>query len=435
MEHDSGFYWKSISVGRRCHIDDKTLPQNKLKTKVLCHPDMKKGMNHYDQDIPVAVATPQYDGYSQSPPPTLTKGRSSRVVIPSESVSPLGEYEIGTLKEQGFPAGLIDSMVMSSRAFPLRIWVVDNSGSMNTGDGHRIVESRKANVVKFVQCSRWSELQQTVEYHARISGLIKAPTVFRLLNDPGSIVGPQQFSIAERGPDLIQDDIHMAMSTMTRASPSGCTPLSDHIREIRANIMEMLPQLQSSGQKVAIILATDGLPTDQFGRSSAEVRRDFETDLRSLVGLPVWIVVRLCTDEDSVVDYYNNLDSQLELELDILDDWVGESKEVHDSNPWLTYGICLHRMREMGFHHRLFDLLDERRFTLDEVREFLYLLLGPARLDGIPDPNIDLDGFLRQVRHAVDHEDKQWNPVLKKMTPWIDVKKLKQCYGEGCVLM
>ena len=305
---------------------------------------------------------------------------------------------------------------------------------MSRGDGHRIAETLSRKTVKLVNCSRWSELQQTVDYHAQISALTKAPTVFRLLNDPGRMVGPQQFSVAEKK-GQIDEDLQVAMNTMTQASPSGCTPLSQHIIEIRENILAMLPQLQQTGQKVAIILATDGLPTDPYGKCNHRTRAEFEENLRSLAGLPVWLVVRLCTDEDSVVDYYNNLDSQLESSLEVLDDWVGEGKEVYEFNPWLTYGICLHRTREMGFHHRLFDLLDERRLNLDELREFLFLLLGPDSFDGAPDPNLDFKAFLYHVNIAVQREGKLWNPVASKMTYWIDIKKLKSCYSDSCCIM
>ena len=51
--------------------------------------------------------------------------------------------------------------------------------------------------------------------------------------------------------------------------------------------------------------------------------------MRPLQQLPVWVVVRLCTNEDKMVNYWNNIDSAIELNMDVIDDPQGEALEIH----------------------------------------------------------------------------------------------------------
>ena len=50
--------------------------------------------------------------------------------------------------------GLIAALARNNSIFPLRIWVVDNSGSMNEADGYRIVHVKKNNNASLVSCTR-----------------------------------------------------------------------------------------------------------------------------------------------------------------------------------------------------------------------------------------------------------------------------------------
>ena len=55
----------------------------------------------------------------------------------------------------------------------------------------------------------------------------------------------------------------------------------------------------------------------------------FVEAMRPLQQLPVWVVIRICTDEDKMVDYWNTVDSEIELNMDVIDDPNGEAREIH----------------------------------------------------------------------------------------------------------
>jgi hypothetical protein len=237
--------------------------------------------------------------------------------------SPLSMAARHILQEQGYTNGLIDALEKNRRAFPCNYWIVDNSGSMATADGHRIVPQKNGSL-KFSTCTRWKEMQETVDYHTQLAAVLNSPTTYRLLNNPGAVAGPQIFRVAHHQPEgshnnnTIDHDLAVAQSVMMNTQPAGVTPLAQHVEIIRQEIVQMEPLLRHTGGKVAIILATDGLPTDVRGYSNTTVQAQFVETLRSLEGLPVWIVVRLCTDADDVVQYWNDLDEQLELSLEVL---------------------------------------------------------------------------------------------------------------------
>jgi len=350
--------------------------------------------------------------------------------------------------------------LQTTKAYPLRLWIVDNSGSMREADGRRLVASSSKTNVRWTQTTRWDELKDTVTYHAQLAALLLAPTQFmvryilkrsvhyghrrqvcsltiltklchssslQLLNPPADN-GLHQMGVAEMGADMVEEDLHSLRHALNSTSPGGATPLTRHLNNIFALVSSMKSQLDKEGHRVVVVLATDGVPTNTSGHSGWKVDEDFEQALQRLQTLPVWIVVRLCTNDERVVQYYQNLDDRLEWSLEVLDDFVDEAKEVYRYNPWLNYALPLHRCREWGFPSRLMDLLDERTLTLEEMSDFLQLVFADS-FNYLPDPAVDWEDFKKRVCKMIEQEEQPWNPSKKKAAPWIDMRQLENTYG------
>lgn len=148
------------------------------------------------------------------------------------------------------------------------------------------------------------------------------------------------------------------MTSILNGLPGGGTPLCHHVNQVVEQITAIAPELRAAGKKASLIICSDGEASDG----------DITAALRPLHNLPVWVVIRLCTDEDPVVSYWNNIDSQLELNMDVLDDPISESIEVSKVNKWLTYGTPLHRLREFGVTSKEMDLLDEAKLSVESMR-------------------------------------------------------------------
>ena len=103
-----------------------------------------------------------------------------------------------------------------------------------------------------------------------------------------------------------------------------------------------------------------------------------------------------------------------------------KAMEIQLHNPWLTYGMGLHRLREAGLLSDVFDFLDEHPFTLDQLHGFcIALFIGDKSGIKLPHPRESWTSFFQTLKMLVDKEEMQWNPVRKKMMPWIDMARLE----------
>lgn len=209
------------------------------------------------------------------------------------------------------------------------------------------------------------------------------------------------------------------MERLLSSGPTGRTPLCEQIRQVIEQIKRHEAELRAGGKRVVVVIASDGVATDG----------DIATAMKPLQNLPAWVVVRLCTDNDEVVQYWNQVDEDLELDMDVLDDLAGEAAEVGEHNRWLAYGAALHRLREWGTSRKIFDVLDERNLAVSEMHELITLILGPEAED-LPNPQLDWDGFEAQLKQMLTRVPLVWDPLRSRRREWFNLTKLRAEYSK-----
>ena len=102
---------------------------------------------------------------------------------------------------------------------------------------------------KIINCTRWSELTNALEFHAELSDQANAVSEFRFINQRNPIIIGREDSEGKRKDALYE---------LFEQGPGGQTPLCYHIREIIADIRRLEPELRQQNQKAAVIICTDG---------------------------------------------------------------------------------------------------------------------------------------------------------------------------------
>jgi hypothetical protein len=321
------------------------------------------------------------------------------------------------LLSHNWTVGLVNSLIADLKHVHSRFFIVDDSGSMNANDGNRIEVTRSRGPV-VVKCSRWTELKAAVDFHAELAYLSQSPSEFRLLNAGA----PLTIGKYEDNGEALQ-----LFKGILSGGAAGGTPLCYHINQIANQIKQMEGMLRQNNQRCTVTIFTDGEASDG----------DVTQALKSLEGLPCWVCIRLCTDEENIVSYWNDVDGHLELAMDVLDDLFGEAEEVYEHNNWLVYGEPLHRFREFGTHRKELDMLDEMPLSTEHLRATLSILFGGKQED-YPHPEADFNDFVRYLENDVmKNQAKVLDPRSKKLSQWIDLKNVAKKYGKGgnCVVM
>lgn len=333
------------------------------------------------------------------------------------------------LRSLDFPEGLVRTFLDHVDSTACRLWLIDNSEHMSGRDAH-LMRQQGDTVEKVNGASRWEESSDCVLFHATFGAECWMPTKYLFLNDPSPNPELQLLGLCQNQPGAAVDrELQTLRTVMSSVVPAGSVPLARRIRSAVNYLKWEAPRFRSANKTATLCLSTQGLPTDKHGKHSKEAFKDFVDSLRLLEGMPVRIVVRLCTDDEKTIYLYDKLEEKLgNMTYDVLDDFWGEALEVYMHNPWVTYGLPLHRMREAGVTSHAIRV-DDRALSPQEVHKFCTCLLVGKRDDDIPDPLADWSRFLNSLNALQAREKLQWNPVSKQMTPWVDVNRLHSIFG------
>lgn len=350
-----------------------------------------------------AVAVMTVEGIAPPVPPPTTTVKST-----------IDEAKIRQfLKTHRWPKGLQDVFIQQVELCPLRFFIVDDSGSMSANDGNKL--SKTADGHCMTHCTRWAEVTDTIKFHIALSRQCDIPAEFRMLNS----IQPIRIGLKDKSEAARYGTLMRALNE----SPQGSTPICRHIKDIIKEVQKMEKDLRAKRQKICVVILTDGESSDG----------DLAHCMKPLSSLPVWVVVRLCTDEEKVVNYWNDIDKELELDIEVLDDFYGEAEEIYAINPWFSYGEPMQRLREFGVCLKEIDLLDEVKLDLGQVRLFCSIIFGGSP-ERFPDPDTDWEDFLNVVKEENLKLEKTWSPIDRLEMDWISTERLQTTYKSSCVI-
>eukprot|EP00451_Oxyrrhis_marina_P020446 CAMPEP_0204338436 /NCGR_PEP_ID=MMETSP0469-20131031/21052_1 /ASSEMBLY_ACC=CAM_ASM_000384 /TAXON_ID=2969 /ORGANISM="Oxyrrhis marina" /LENGTH=394 /DNA_ID=CAMNT_0051322615 /DNA_START=19 /DNA_END=1203 /DNA_ORIENTATION=- len=387
-------------------------------------------------------------GYTEVPPTapplvqaTLVGTQGAQLVRQVSARTPQQSVEQirAGLVELGVPCGLAQMLADEDSKIGLRMYLLDNSGSTAASDGN-LVEAGPGGTYSFRGATRWDEICALAMDHAKWNLVTGIPCEFMLLNctardQQSPMTEGRDFVHIDRSTGVSDGDQIAGLKRMLDANgPRGVTPITARVQEIHQRIKQEFQDLTRQGQFVFLNLCTDGMPTSPMsGQSSPKDQADMCEALRHLcTDLPVQLVIRLCTDDDATVAYYNKVDEDMELPLDILDDMRGEAKEIAAAgNGWFSYTPLLHRIREAGTMCKLLDLLDERQLNPVEVKKLVQLLCDSPK----PLPN-DNAQFVKELRDVIGKSRQVFDARAGRMQNFVDLNGVKRALGVGgCSVM
>jgi hypothetical protein len=225
------------------------------------------------------------------------------------------------------------------------VMILDDSSSMYTP----IIDRNQRNISPFSQLpTHWDELKHIVS----------------IVVDLASTLVPDGIDIyfLNRPPLLHVNDSSQLNETFSRL-PNGSTPLARVLSEV-LNIRRS--QIQE--RKLLILIATDGLPTDDKGQNDLKRLESVLRNERYPSIERIYITFIACTNDLQSVGYLNQFDKKIPF-VDVSDDYESERREilaVQGKHFPFSYGDYVVKIL-MGSIDQWFDQLDEKKLKLSNI--------------------------------------------------------------------
>lgn len=182
------------------------------------------------------------------------------------------------------------------------VFILDDSGSMNAPSDD--LKTDEYGGTSNQMLTRWEELQQFVRDAIDVYGTLSEGGVdFYFLNRPA----------------VLSVRVFEQIEACFREKPTrnDLTPLSATLQTVLHDTDK------TDARKIVINIVTDGSPRSMDGTDSLSTFRQ----ILGRISHRTFVNIRLCTDEDDIVEQYNSIDSGLH-RIDVNDDYRSEAKEV-----------------------------------------------------------------------------------------------------------
>ena len=147
-------------------------------------------------------------------------------------------------------------------------------------------------------------------------------------------------------------------------APRADSPICKAVNEVVIKMRAMEDELRESGKKALLIILTDGASSDG----------DVVAALKQLEGMPIQIIIRVSSDDNVVIEYWNDVNTSIDVNVIVLDEIEHEGVQIEEVNSWLTYGPALHRAREYGAVLPFLDNVDYCQLSQEEIISTVQML-------------------------------------------------------------